>query len=108
MEGAATTKINIMVELTKNNFIEFIKYSSFSVVLFSWGVCKPCIGVRKQLEPLERQIPCGIVEVSENLELADSLRIIGFPTLVLFKDGREVDRLKGYFTTAQLREWLNL
>ena len=94
--------------LNKNNFTDFTKHNGFTVVLFSWNLCKPCEGVKKQLTPIAQQITCGVIEVSENIQLADSFKITGFPTLLLFKNGKEVDRIKGYFTTAQLREWLNL
>lgn len=83
--------------LTQNNFTDFIKHNGFTVVLFSWDLCKSCIGLKEQLKPIAQQIPCGVVEVSENIQLADR-----------FKNGREVDRIKGYFTTTQLKEWLNL
>ena len=106
--------------LNKNNFTDFITtqpnsgefgcitHNGFTVVLFSWDLCKPCLGVKQQLKPLAQQIPCAVVEVSENIQLADRYKITGFPTLLLFKNGVEVDRRKGYFTTAQLREWLKL
>ena len=109
-----------MQALDTNNFTDFITtqsnsdelgcimHNGFTVVLFSWDLCKPCIGVKEQLKPIAQQIPCGVVEVSENIQLADRYKITGFPTLLLFKNGREVDRIKGYFTTAQLRKWLNL
>lgn len=97
-----------MQALDTNNFTDFIKHNGFTVVLFSWDLCKPCVGVKEQLKPIAQQIPCGVVEVSENIKLADRYKITGFPTLLLFKNGREVDRIKGYFTTTQLKEWLNL
>lgn len=93
--------------LTTDNFDTFIEYG-FSVVLFGWKNCPPCKGEKEQLEPIAEKVPCGSVEISENFSLAERMKIPGFPTLVLCKDGKEVDRLKGYLTTQQIKEWLNL
>lgn len=94
--------------LTEKNFDEFIKHSDFSVVLFGWLNCPPCKGTAEQLKPISNNLPCATVELSENPELKWEYGIKEAPTLVLFKNGAEVDRVKGYQTTSQLKEWLNL
>lgn len=43
--------------LNKDNFTDFTKHNGFSVVLFSWDLCKPCIGVKEQLKPIAQQNP---------------------------------------------------
>ncbi|MCC7406902.1 MAG: thioredoxin fold domain-containing protein [Phycisphaeraceae bacterium] len=40
-------------------------------------------------------------------EPADELRVASYPTLVVLKDGQELDRASGYLTPQQLLEWLN-
>jgi len=39
--------------------------------------------------------------------LASELKVGGFPTLVLFQGGNEIDRLEGAPTKEQLQEWIN-
>lgn len=39
--------------------------------------------------------------------LASELKVGGFPTLVLFQGGNEIDRLEGAPTKVQLQEWIN-
>jgi thioredoxin-like negative regulator of GroEL len=34
------------------------------------------------------------------------LALDGLPTLILFRDGREVDRLVGFLDAARLRDWI--
>lgn len=38
---------------------------------------------------------------------AGSLRVKGLPTLILFSDGKEIDRLEGALMKDQLLEWIN-
>ncbi|MBQ7521500.1 MAG: thioredoxin family protein [Clostridia bacterium] len=97
-----------MQQLTSKDFDEFIRHDGYSVVLFSLSGCKPCMSVRGQLEPIARQISCGVINIQKNIQLMNRYKLIGFPTIVLFKNGKEIDRKKGYSTTEQLEQWLDL
>lgn len=58
-----------MQALGTNNFTDFttpqsnsdefgcIMHNGFTVVLFSWDLCKPCVGVKEQLKPIAQQNP---------------------------------------------------
>ena len=47
------------------------------------------------------------VNTDENTQTAVQLGIMGIPTLILFKDGQEVDRVVGYAPQRVLEEKLN-
>ena len=46
------------------------------------------------------------VDAEENVELAERYEIRGMPTLILFKDGRELTRCNGFQSASMLREWI--
>jgi thioredoxin 1 len=46
------------------------------------------------------------MNTDENVQMASQLGIMGIPTLVLFKNGREVDRVVGYAPRHVLEEKL--
>jgi thioredoxin 1 len=46
------------------------------------------------------------VDTDENTRVATELGIMGIPTLILFKDGQEVDRVVGYAPRHVLEEKL--
>lgn len=48
------------------------------------------------------------VDVSTPGALAEKLRIHSMPTVILFRDGKELDRLSGYQEPAELLEWFEL
>jgi thioredoxin 1 len=45
-------------------------------------------------------------DVDEDSELAQSLKIEAMPTMIVFKDGKEIDRSVGYMSTSELISWL--
>ncbi len=67
-------------------------------VFASW--CGPCQMIAKEFENLdhEEDLFFDIVKINsdENYELASSLKVSVLPTLIIFKDGEEVERLEGF------------
>ena len=47
------------------------------------------------------------IEARENMDAAKQYAIRGVPTVIVFKDGQEVQRMTGAKTLAEMREWLN-
>ena len=47
------------------------------------------------------------VDVDRQREVAKELDIQAMPTIIVFKDGREFDRIIGYHDAAELLAWLN-
>ncbi|MBE3590616.1 MAG: thioredoxin [Firmicutes bacterium] len=87
-------------DVTSATFAEVVERSEVPVLVDFWAPwCAPC----RQLAPiLERaaaswgdSIKVVKVNVDENPDLATRFGIMGIPTMVLFKDGKEVGRLTG-------------
>ena len=47
------------------------------------------------------------IDVDAQKETAATLKISAMPTIIIFKDGKEFDRIVGYKTADELLEWLN-
>ena len=47
------------------------------------------------------------IDVDAQKETASALKIEAMPTIIVFKDGKEYDRIVGYKSTDDLLEWLN-
>ncbi len=47
------------------------------------------------------------VDVDKQREEAKELNIQAMPTIIVFKDGRELDRVVGYKNASELLAWLN-
>ncbi len=74
--------------------------------------CAPCHAIAPQLEKalseMEGRVTLVKVEVDagENMKLAGHYRLRGFPTIMLFVDGREQARFAGSRSSHWIRDWL--
>lgn len=91
--------------ITTQNFQEeVLKSDKPFLVDFGASWCGPC----KMLAPIidelsEEGYAVGKVDVDQDMALAQQFRIMNVPTMILFKDGREVDRLIGLYPKDKIR-----
>jgi thioredoxin 1 len=94
------TPKKLPIHIDDANFDQEVRRSALPVILDVWGPnCGPC----KQLEPIVMQLAAeydGRVKVCE-LSAATAprtaalLQVKGTPTVIYFKDGKEVERVVG-------------
>lgn len=59
------------------------------------GPCKMLSFVLKDIDKSMPDFPIYQIDFDENRELKESLGVKGFPTMLFFKDGKEVERMDG-------------
>ena len=67
--------------------------------------CGPCKAMMPILEEL-KETPILKVNVDEYSDLASSYGIMSIPTLILFKNGKEIDKKVGLINKSELEKWL--
>jgi len=82
--------------LSSNNFEEEIK-GGLKLIVFSASWCGYCQKQKPILEELDK-IWIGVVDGDKNPELAQKYRITGFPSFIIFRDGKDIDRFSGFHT----------
>lgn len=84
---------------TDQNFkIETAKGSSVVDFTATWcGPCKMMAPIFEEVaKQMEGKVKMGKLDVDESPETPASFGIQGVPTIIFFKDGKEVDRLVGF------------
>ena len=87
-----------VIEVTDSNFSETIK-SGVTLVDFWAPWCSPCLMQGPIIEKLAKQFKgqanIGKMNVDSGLSTASQFGVSGIPTLILFKNGQEVNRFVG-------------
>jgi thioredoxin len=89
-----------VVEVTDARFEDEVLGSPLPVLLDVWAPwCVPCRGMEPVIEDLAASLAGRVrvakLNVSRSPEAAARLRIQAVPTVIVFKDGREVTRMLG-------------
>ena len=99
------------VHVTDDTFEDVVLSSSLPALVDFWAPwCGPCRMIAPIVEDLAKTYDGRAViakmNTDENVQMAGQLGIMGIPTLILFKDGQEVDRVVGYAPRHVLEEKL--
>jgi thioredoxin 1 len=87
-------------ELTDNDFHQQVEKSTIPYVVDFWAIwCTPCSMVAPVMEEIaseyDGKINVGKVNVDNELKTANEFNIHNIPTIVIFKNGKEVERIVG-------------
>ncbi len=100
-----------VLKLNDENFSQEVLSSDKPVLVDFWAEwCSPCRDIAPIVEELavdfEGRAKVGKLEIDKNASLAQRFSIHSIPTLVIFKDGEEVERVTGVVPKGVLAEKL--
>ena len=86
-------------ELTKTNFNETVMTEKIVLVDFWASWCGPCRMVSPIIDQIAEEydgkITVGKVNVDDEGALAAEYAVVSIPTVILFKDGKQAEKLVG-------------
>ena len=93
------------MEITKDIFNETITKNKFALIDFWAEWCGPCQLISPIIEELSQEledVTVGKVNIESEPELTSEFSVRSIPTILLFKDGKPVDKVVGSTTKQNL------
>lgn len=99
-----------ILHLNEESYNELIKKEGVAVVDFYATWCPPC----KMLAPIMEEIAneakdytVAKLDIDQAIDVANELGVMSIPTVIIFKDGIEQERLVGFRNKEQLIDSIN-
>jgi thioredoxin 1 len=99
-------------ETDESKFEEDIAKSNLPVLAFfksEW--CPACKKITPIVESISTQYKDKIkfirIDATKNIKVSQQNNVLSIPTLILFKNGKEIQRNIGYISENQLKDFLN-
>lgn len=101
-----------IIYLSDSDFQESISNSTLPILVDFWAEwCGPCKMIAPELEKLanelEGKVQVAKMNVDENRSTPGQFQVMSIPTLILFKDGKEVERVIGFRKKDELLKMIN-
>lgn len=98
-----------MKKLTEDNFDKEIK-EGVTLVDFYADWCGPCRMLAPVLEKVSKEVGAhasiGKLDIDRAQRIASSYQVTSIPTMILFKDGKEIGRLVGLRDADTIKEFV--
>ncbi len=98
------------IHVTDANFDETIKNNKVALIDFWANWCGPCRALAPTIVELAKEysgkVLIGKLDVDENPATAERFQVFSIPTMILFKDGKEAERLVGLCPKNRITETL--
>jgi len=103
---------NVPVELTNSNFDNIVVNSDIPVIVDFWAPwCGPCKMMAPTFKSVALNYPLKTlfakVNTQDEQQLAARFNIQSIPTLIIFKSGKEIQRVSGALDNTNLSNFVN-
>jgi thioredoxin 1 len=98
----------MLIQITDSNFEENLKNtSSLFVVVFSSPWCGICQKVVPRVEAVSKKydkVKFGKIDITANTKKPSEFHVLTVPSIIIFKDGEEKERITGDIPEQELAE----
>ncbi|MGL5892977.1 MAG: thioredoxin domain-containing protein, partial [Bacteroidia bacterium] len=95
---------------SKAVYLEEVRKDRYTLVDFAAGWCGPCRILAPRIDEVQKEMNNGFtlckVDADRDTEICDSLRITALPTLVFYKNGKQLWRQTGLLEKSSLEKMI--
>jgi len=99
------------VHVTDSNFNEIVNSHPLALIDCWAPWCAPCVVIAPIIEEIAKEyagkVLVGKLNVDENPATAQRFQILGIPTMLIIKNGREVERIVGVVPKSYVEAYLS-
>ena len=110
MELEARRDMGKPVHMTDEDFDKTVKKQPLALIDFWADWCGPCRALAPAIEELQKEyaerVFIGKLDVDKNPQMAERFQVFSIPTMIVTKDGKEVDRIVGCVPKKNIEEVL--
>jgi rhodanese-related sulfurtransferase len=109
--GLPVVQITKVPQMSLETYQNSIPKSGLCLVDFNAKWCAPCVKMKPSIDSLSQHYKqlcsVGQIDGAVQTEILKPMLVVGFPTLIIYKDGLEVWRHQGFMTFDDLLAKLN-
>lgn len=100
-----------MIKVRQDNFEKEVLQSDIPVLVDFWATwCAPCRMIEPHVEEIAKQYEGKIkvckLNVDENPDLTAKIEVVSIPTLIIFKNGKEIKRIVGALPKRTIEQYI--
>lgn len=94
--------------VNKEKFNELIKSGEIVIVDFFATWCGPCQMFLPIFDEVSSELDVNMIkiDIDQEMEVASGNNVLGVPTIVAFKDGKEISRFSGFRPKEELLQFI--
>ena len=95
------------IKVTNKEFEDIISSDNITLIDFYADWCGPCKALSPIIDEVAQEatgVTVGKVNVDDERDLAMKYRVRSIPTMIIFKGGKEIERLVGVLPKEQILE----
>lgn len=98
-----------VIKVNSNSFNQVLKNKTVLVDFFAnWcGPCKMLAPIIEELSNEINDVTFAKIDIDESNEIASSYGIMSIPTLILFKNGKMVNKIVGFISKNELKKFID-